>query len=306
MLKFLIKIGVFAVIISLVLYSLCTLADGYTDPFYKRFTTPKQHSLILGTSKAAQAIQPQVFDSILDVEISNYSFTVLHSPFGETYYKSIRKKLDTTKKRGLFIITVDPWSISSFTEKANDSTSFRELNTFMTNTTLVDIDPNPIYLIRNLEEKYKKLFFNTNTWMFLHNDGWLELDKKIDTVVINKRIIAKDSTYRKDILPKAKFSENRFRYLIKTVNLLQNYGEVYLVRLPVHPTIMKIENEFMPFFDATIDKAIKASDHYLNLTEQNNNYIYNDGNHLHKTSGKKVSEIIANWVKDNMKTVPFN
>ena len=94
------------------------LADGKTDPFYLRFTSPKQHSLILGSSRAAQGIVSTILndeldEAILEGEIYNYSFTVLHSPFGAVYLNAIKEKLSEKTKKGLFIISVDPWSISS-------------------------------------------------------------------------------------------------------------------------------------------------------------------------------------------------
>ena len=33
------------------------------------------------------------------------------------------------------------------------------------------------------------------------------------------------------------------------------------------------------------------------MTEHNNLFVYTDGNHLYKSSGEEVSEIVAEWIK---------
>ena len=121
----------------------------------------------------------------------------------------------------------------------------------------------------------------------------------MDTLSISKRRVRKLNLYRKVHLRKAKISTKRIEYLVKTINYLKEYGDVYIVRLPVHPELMQIENELMPNFDRLIDEAITQSNDYLDLTNQNEKYTYIDGNHLFKDSGKEVSELIANWIKNS-------
>ncbi len=275
---------------------ICSKANGYTDPFYIRFTTPKQNSLIIGTSRAAQGLQPKIVDPILKVDISNYSFTVAHSPFGKTYLNSIKKKVNKNSKKGIFIIAVDPWSIASFTKTPNDSLLFRELRLALKNMWMVSLNPNPIYIMNNWNKKYYKLLTNKKSKVFLHNDGWLEVNVNLSPVSVSRNITKKVSTYRKNILPKAKFSENRFNYLKQTILFLKKHGDVFLVRLPIHPKIMEMENELMPNFNDRILEAIKLSNGFLDLTSKNSDFNYTDGNHLHKNSGKEVSEITANWI----------
>lgn len=298
--KFIIKTFAFSFIILIIFFWICSKANGYTDPFYIRFTTPKQNSLILGTSRAAQGLQPKVFNAVLNKNILNYSFTVAHSPFGATYLSSIRKKVNPKSKNGTFIITVDPWSLSSFTKTPDDSLSFRELKLALKNTPFVNVNPNIIYLINNWNKKYYEIIANKKSKMFLHKDGWLEVNINLDSIDVVKNIDNKAKTYREKMLPKAQFSKTRFSYLKKTINFLKNHGNVYLVRLPIHPKIMQIENELMPNFNNDIKEALALTNGYLDLTYKNNDFSYTDGNHLHKTSGKIVSEIIASWVYEKL------
>ena len=99
--KFLIKLLLFLSVVILTFGYIFSFADGYTDPFYMRFTTAKQKNLIIGTSRAAQGIQPQILNKKLNLKFFNYAFTVMHSPFGETYLNSIKSKLDESSKQNV-------------------------------------------------------------------------------------------------------------------------------------------------------------------------------------------------------------
>jgi hypothetical protein len=296
MYKFILKVSIFSCILILAILGLFSFANGYTDPFYLRFTTPKQNGLILGTSRAAQDIQPTIINKLLGKQVYNYAFTVAHSPYGPAYLKSVKKKLNKNTKNGVFILTVDPWSICSWTDDPNDSLSFRELNRCVGNTCFVNLKPNPFYLLNNYQDKYINLLTKSDLNVFLHDDGWLEITIDMDSTKTRERIVAAEKSYRDDYLVHAKFSELRLGYLKKTIKFLNEHGHVYLVRLPIHPKIMEIENELMPDFNFKIKEAVGISLGYLDLTDRNNTYLYTDGNHLYKESGEKISRILGNWI----------
>lgn len=296
MFLFLKKTLLFVVIAITIFLAILSLADGYTDPFYVRFTTPKQKNLILGTSKAAQGLIPSIFDSVNKVKIYNYAFTLAHSPYGSIYLNSIKKKLDSRTKNGIFILTVDPWSVSSKLENPNDSASFREIDMVLDNTRYVDLNPNYFYLLSNLKGEYYSALKMTGS-SFLHQDGWLEISIDMDSKSHEQRIAKKMKEYREKNLNKFKFSSLRFRYLKKTINFLSKHGEVYLVRLPVHPQMIKMENELMPEFDNKIATVTPLTQGYLNLTNNNEEFIYTDGVHLYKESARLVSKQVAEWIK---------
>lgn len=297
--KFIIKSVLFSSFSILLFLCVFSRADGYSDPFYIKFTTPKQSSIILGTSRAAQGLQPRVFDSVLKKKFSNYAFTVLHSPFGETYLNSIKRKLDRSTKQAIFIVAIDPWSVSSFTKSPEDSVSFRELNLALGNTKLVNIKPNPFYLINNWDKKYYDLITEKQSNFFLHDNGWLEINIILDSIKEAENVDNKVRKYRKNMLLNAQFSKTRFRFLKETINFLKMYGDVYLVRLPIHEKMMQIDNALMPDFNFKMKEAILISNGYLDLTPLNADFNYTDGNHLHKLSGKIVSEIVANWINES-------
>ena len=96
----------FIVLLSFIFFYFRINADGFTDPFYLRFTTKKQKNLILGSSRAAQGIQPQTLKSITNNKFYNFSFSNLHSPYGSTYFNAIKNKIDRKSKQ-TFILCVN-------------------------------------------------------------------------------------------------------------------------------------------------------------------------------------------------------
>ncbi|MCU0370223.1 MAG: hypothetical protein MUC31_02320, partial [Bacteroidales bacterium] len=249
--KFLIEVLVFLVILLTSFYLIFLRADGKTDAFYLRLTTKKQHSLILGNSRAAQAIKPSVLNDVLSRnDLFNYSFSIHLSPYGPTYLNSIKRKLDQDTKDGIFILSVDPWSISTVSADPNDTAKFGELKMFLGKIRHVNLYPNVPYLFSSYDKPYYNLLLNAKSPTTLHRDGWLEVNVTMDSAKVKRRIERKISQYRKGNLPTHKFSEVRLEYLIKTIEYLKNFGKVYLVRLPVITEIMAIEQELIPDFDS--------------------------------------------------------
>lgn len=293
--RFVTQTGLFLLLIGALFLMMLSLADGNTDPFYLRFTTPKQSSLILGTSRAAQGLQPAAFNEELGKDIFNYAFSISHSPFGSTYFESVKRKLQQDTSDGIFIITVDPWSISSATANPNDSANFREKDLALGNTRYVNMKPNFFYLLQNLSGDYYKILRSNTSGMFLHRDGWLEVTVPMDSSVVERRVEAKVRTYQQRA-QSYKFSSFRLEYLKKLIHYLKNRGEVYLVRLPMHPKMFEVENQFMPDLTEKVQGLLEIPGNYLDMTESNSDFTYTDGNHLHRSSGKIVSQKIANWI----------
>jgi hypothetical protein len=276
------------------------LADGRnTDSYYLHFTSPKQQNLILGCSRAAQGLRPSVFEQVLGKRFYNYSFTMIHSPFGPTYNNSIKRKLHPDTKNGVFIITVEPWPISSISSKPNDPETFREKSLCLDNTKIVNIKPNPFYVIKNLNGQFYDIWANKESNVVLHDNGWLEVNVDMDSAVVEERIKEKVEIYQDEYIQQFKFSDLRLEYLIGLIEFLNEHGKVYLLRLPFHPEMKALEDQFMPDFDIKIQKAIELSAGNLDLTNKNSEFIYTDGNHLHKEDAVEVSRMVAEWIENN-------
>jgi len=297
--RFLIQVCVFSLLPLTVCLVALSRLSGYTDPFYLRFTTPKQHSLIIGTSRAAQGLQPVVTNNILHRhDMFNYAFTIAHSPFGETYFKSIKSKLAPGTKDGIYIVAVDPWSISNTSKDPDDADNFAEQDFALGKMSFVNMNPNIFYIFccydKPLITLVKK---NKDFSTFLHKDGWLEVTVPMDSVTVSTRLREKIFDYQTNYLPKFKFSNIRWQYLIKTISFLQMHGKVYLVRLPVHDEIYRIEAQLMKGFDDKMNTLAKELNvPYKNVALHGKAYEYTDGNHLTPASGKKVSAEVAEWI----------
>lgn len=296
--RYIIQLGIFIGISSVSFLLLLLKADGKSDPFYLRFTTPKQNNLIIGLSRAAQGIQPQRLKNIIGADFYNYSFTITDSPYGPAYYKSIQKKLDESTQNGIFIIEVSPWGICAASANPNDSLLFEENEACVGKMNDVNRYPNYEYLLTFFSGQFDKIFLRPMKTMLLHDDGWLEVTIPMDSAVVALRAHNKIKFYKEINLPQYKYSTLRYAYLMKTIDLLKDHGTVYLVRLPIHPEMKEVEHLFMhDFNEKMIELSKQKNVPYLDLTKYNSDFIYTDGNHLYKESGKIVSDTIANWVR---------
>lgn len=260
-------------------------ADEYTDAYYMRFSTPKQSSLILGTSRAAQGIAPDILNKTLGrSDIFNYAFTLGHSPYGPVYLKSIQKKLDPDTKGGVFILTVDPWSVSSHKEKAGAPDEFEEAE-LAVSTPFVSMHPNVPYLYEYYGRQYQYLLHDKSETTFLHSNGWLEITIDMDSSKVERRTKNKMEEYKERCPPHYVLSESRWQALEETGKFLQEHGTVYLVRMPCGEGIFGLEKEYFPEFDTLLtDLSEKNQWPLIDLTTQKAEYRYTDGNHLYKGS----------------------
>jgi hypothetical protein len=102
------------------------------------------------------------------------------------------------------------------------------------------------------------------------------------------------------------FSQARLDYLVETITFLKQYGHVYLVRLPVSPQLMDIENQLSPNFKDFMNLPSEKASGFLDLTAKNNLFAYSDGVHLSKISSILVSEEIARWIKNRAREEDAN
>ena len=295
----------FLILVILSSYIVLYMADGKTDMFYLRFTSSKKSSLIVGSSRSAQALQPMVLNKELtDAKFYNYSFSLLHSPYGEAYYRSIKNKLDEASTGGRFLVSVDPWVISSKTSDPNDSLNFRELGSFIDKVDNVNYRPNFEYFIESFSERKMKIFTNKNRvgqyeTSLLHDDGWLEVDLHLDSLGLAALRANKMNAYKDKLREYSGFSTVRFSYLNKIIELFKKHGTVYLVRLPVCDEMQDLEAELIPDFNSKMETlASEHSIHYLNMMNDWQRYSYTDGHHLERHSGAEFSKMIAKKIRE--------
>ncbi|MGI4761689.1 MAG: hypothetical protein ACRYF0_13350 [Janthinobacterium lividum] len=278
------------------------LQRPYLDPFYTRFTTPPAGSLVLGTSRAAQAVQPAVLRARLGQRYEgpwlNYAFTAMHSPYGPSYLASIRRKLAPTAQHGLFVVAVDPWALSLLKPRQPDKAPvFPEDELMIGQLNLVNQNPNFEYLAHYLTAPLYHAFFTDTLHAVerLHRDGWLEIDlpsPTADSGRYRERLAEKLVTYRQ-LARTSYLAPARLQSLQQLIALLRSHGQVVLVRLPTGAGLAAIEQGYQPQFDQLMQQTGAAFGvPYLNYIAAR--YPTTDGNHLWYAATYSFSQRLAN------------
>lgn len=302
---FLIKFLIFLLLIGLGIYSLASFADGETDAFYLRFTTQRQGSLITGTSRAAQGIVPSVLEQNLKKDkqrppLFNFAFTNANSPYGQVYLKAIKKKLKEKSKQGLFILAVSPWSLSI----DNNREELREKGLFLDKMYFFNLNPNINYLTYYyVGDNWGEFILpKKKAGMLLYQDGWLEISGLdiTKTEDIQQRHQKGFSAYR-NLIQHWKISSQRIESLKETIKYCQQYGTVYLVRIPIHSKMQEIETHLCTNFEELIEQiAFDYKVDYFSFASQGDTFQYSDGNHLYKESAKQFSAILADSINQSL------
>lgn len=305
--KFVISVIILPTILVLgFLLMLNTIPGETTDEYYNRLSNGQAGSMIIGTSRAGQGLNPDVFERsnlTFARPILNFAFTGSHSPFGPAYLNAIKKKLLPSEiEDGIFILEINPTSVllkeggfveeESFIAKLNDFSS----------------DPNFDYLINSYSYPYYTLLKNkfSETPMNLHKNGWLTYEVSIDSASeIEKAIALKFDLYARRFSEYNEISEIRWNYLDSTVNYLSEYGDVYLVRLPINPRILKLEDSTFTNFDRKIALlAEKTGVTYINLIGLSDSVRTIDGGHLYFEDASHVSKVLLENILADKKKEP--
>ena len=276
--------------------------DGTFDDYYLRFTGPRRQALILGTSRAAQGLRPDVMNAVLhrgeDDALFNFAFTLGQSPYGSTYLEAIRKKVDPAAANGLYILAVDPWSLcDDTTQKPEERENTLALGRMWTLTGT----PNYEYLTRYATAGWGSFIggplHDADTLTLLHPDGWLQINAPTDTLSVRIRSERKLEHYRKVQLPASIPSEERFASLRETVALLKPHGRVVLVRLPVSDAMLELEYQLWPDLNARLTAlAAERGAEFLDLMPERGLCSFTDGNHLDTLSARWISERTAKYL----------
>lgn len=299
--KFLFKIS-FYLIGGIILFAvLGSFADGNIDDNYMHFAVEKPHNIILGDSRGSQAVQPPILEGKLHQKFDNFSLNVVQSPYGPMYFEALKRKIHPDTENGVFIVTVDPWNLSLH-QNSKSPKDFPEENSPLKNMYIYDMSPNYEYLLKNYSRSWFKIFMEreaaagkSNT--YLHADGWMEVTVNMKKDSIDKRELEKVNFYSKDVAPTQRISQKRIKALEDMIEFLKNKGTVYLVRIPGSEKIMTIENSYAPDFSGKI-KAIskKHNIKFFDFSPKAKDYIYTDGNHMYKESGKVFTSQIADSI----------
>jgi len=262
------------------------------DEFYNRFLFEPSTNVILGSSRSAQGINP---DLIFNNGGINFSFTISISPYGETYFKAIESIIDD--KPGYAILEVNPSVLSEDCANVNDESKFRETRLMLANVNFYGIDPNFHYLFTSYKSPlYGLLLKNETKKFYLHRNGWLEVYQSKDSVSLEK--MERNEKMVKRYFAKFCISEIRLDWLKKIINKLKKSNKkVYLIRMPIHSRIFELENKYWNDFDKRIAEIAESLDcMYFNYAS-NSTFITHDGNHLKSGEASRFSKILNHELK---------
>lgn len=302
--KFLIKLVLFGALISAIVLIILSQFGGYVDYFYRKVSSPRQHSLIIGDSRSFQGVQPSIISkelaSAFEMPMFNFSFTVGQMAYGEAHLEAIRGKVDPETKNGLFILSVHPWIFAERDIENIAKGEFFETDQIPHNLHSVSMNPNIEHFFKNYSFFHFKALIKRNS--IVHQDGWLEeFYLTDDTTTLNKWRQTQVDLYQK-FSKKWKQSDYRMKKFEETVAFLKQYGTVVLVRLPVDKDILASERAFWPAFDAEMQRVSKQSGiDYLNYTVTPHNYRLYDGLHLDKKSGALFTKSVADSIKNRLR-----
>lgn len=280
--------------------------NGRVDPYYERISSPMKSSLIIGTSRAAQGIQPAVInDSNLDFDgpIYNFSFTGLHSPYGPAYLDSIRKKIEPETTEGLYILEVNPKSVS-YIHPGNEEEQidrFREEQGFLSGLESVTAHPNLMYLRNYYNEPYANIILSQigNQESYLHNDGWLEVSVSMNPYSITVRSQAKIDSYKKDFAFKYRISDKRLASLNELITFLNSHGNVFLVRYPTSTDMLDLEQKYLVDFSELMRQLAEQNNVvFIDMTNIQHEWQTTDGNHLWKESGETATRYLVEYLRE--------
>lgn len=300
--KFLTDIFVILTFVGLFFLFICFYLDGigWSDWAYKKLISEGNcKSMITGTSRAEQGIIPFVIDSIFDLKskgcpMQNFAFTGESSPYGEVYYNAINRKIDRRSRNGLFVVSVEPWSLTLNSTSDAVSDGYRE-DFQVLNIIQSYYKPNFSY-IWNYRSPF--MFYNPN--MKLHDDGWLEIMVSMNNYDVQIRKESKKADYKELNYKK---SDYRIKWLKKTIELFEKHGKVIMCRIPTDGFFLDVENIIWPNFDSEMyDIAKKYDIQYITFTDKVNYYRTTDGNHLYKEDAIKFTMALCDSISAK---VPF-
>ncbi|QBA63875.1 hypothetical protein [Muriicola soli] len=305
---FLLKVCIFCLLLfGAYATMLNQLSKGPVDEYYTKFTQ-KADGLILGLSRADQGIVPKILsDSLVrsDKSFQMVNFAMNQSFYGEIYLNSIRKKLDDKTENGLFILSVNPGAFTAPKEFDDEEIKKFDEKTILGKLKVFTEKPNYDYLSCCYGSSLYNVFFNTSIWdhFVFHEDGWNEVvlntSRKTITEEDMKHWSELNLRFYKIKLKTEEFKQNRLEYFVKTISLLKDKGEVFLVRMPAAKEILSLENERWDSFDRQMDSiAMHKNVPYLNFIQDSEKYKTYDGSHLYSESARQFTSDLVVRIRE--------
>lgn len=297
---FILKLSVICVFVLALHAAMIPLVDGTAMIYYYKCSSPPQSNLIIGTSRGSQAIKPSILKDSLGIDFLNFAFNGATSPYGKVYTHAILRKINPNTQGGRFIVCVDPWALRVIRDSLTGKTELPEESHILNKIHSFNLSPNIEFIAQDYNHGWGNIAYSRlrkNSPINGHKDGWIEVDRDINPEDMVIREKGKADGFRNS-LSKSYLSDYRLQELSALIKTLNNFGSVYLVRLPIGDNIFAIENEFCPTFDSMMDSLAQLHHtDYLNMQPYSSQMIFNDGHHINRTKAPLCTSIIANWIE---------
>ncbi len=263
------------------------MPSGKMGDVYERVSSPLQSSLVIGTSRAAQAVNPEIINARLKklypAPLYNFAFHLDASSYNPVYETAIHKKLAPHDgKRHLFVLAVDPWAL-------------RKLDSIPQELALKSYSkrPNIEYLSKNFSRTW---FSPLPTHSFVNRHGRTEVDYAPKSKAEwEKRAGMRLAAYN-DMARKYRYDYSSQQVLERIVRSLKKRGDVFLVRIPVSKPMKTLEDKVCPSFDTKMrNLSQKHNVKYLDFSKTD--YSTTDGNHLTQSEGNRFSQALADSIR---------
>ena len=267
---------------------------GEDDPNYRRFTSPPAPSLVIGSSLCGTGIDPTVINESelrFAGPLYNYCFAVSSSSYGPYYLESIKKKLQGHSD-GLFIVEVNPWTLS-VREPGTTENGFREADRFIAKMRIVSMNPNLEYIINHYSKSPIETIWDNilghKENKYVDNSGWLRVNASMDRDKVQERKEGLLERYRGKA-EQWSLSPERVGYLGETISFLEGHGRVFVVRMPVSEEMLQVEQAYIPEFSSLVDSVATRHDGiYLDYSNESGEYQTTDGHHLWQEDARRFT-----------------
>ncbi|RZJ65398.1 MAG: hypothetical protein EOO50_13830 [Flavobacterium sp.] len=298
--KFVLKLAVFAVLVTATIMLLLEFAGGYVDYYYPKFSSSAQKSMIIGDSRSVEGIRPSVVNQKLssdfDLPMFNYSFTIAQATYGECYLQSIKRKLDPNAKNGLFILSVNPYMFLKRDGDDFENGKFFESNVPPHNMRFPSVKFNPEHFFKNSEYAHYSTLFTRGGKA--HDDGWFEERSVPNDPSVRASLEKGQVKLYSDLGRRYKVAPYRLEKLGETIEMLKRHGEVVVVRMPVSANIFALEHRLRPGFDSDMEAiAMRENVPYLNFTKMLNTYASFDGVHLDEIGSEAFTAKLCDSIR---------
>ncbi|RMF02070.1 MAG: hypothetical protein D6772_03980 [Bacteroidetes bacterium] len=265
------------------------------DPLYYKATYHSPY-LVIGASRAQKGIAPQVLEEELSLNAKalNFAFNGITSPYGKPYFELIKRKLGKIDTKGLFILSVNPLTVMDYElGRGRREEDFRFYDLYLLNS-----KPNPEYILRNIGNQRCLMALllsagqKARKYDVLHDNGWVERNPPPHR---RPQTLAELSPGQLKPLP----SPNRERWLRRTVQYLQQYGQVVLVRMPTKDLVRQEEARVLPHFQTFLQQLARdAQIPYFDYASLADSLTYLDNfHHLDGPGARAFTKRLAQDIK---------